>query len=74
MHSSMATPSSSLSRVLNPELRKRIMSADEAAALINHGDAIGMSGFTGSGYPKAFPQSPWPIGSAICKARRGRFA
>jgi succinyl-CoA:acetate CoA-transferase len=29
------------------------MSAEEAAALIQHGNQIGMSGFTGSGYPKA---------------------
>lgn len=55
----MATVSTSTShnRVLNPELRKRIMSADEAAALVNNGDTIGMSGFTGSGYPKEFPQA-----------------
>jgi len=31
------------------------MSADEAAALIRHNNQIGMSGFTGSGYPKAVP-------------------
>ncbi len=31
------------------------MSADEAAALIHSGDQVGMSGFTGSGYPKAVP-------------------
>ena len=31
------------------------MSAAEAAALIQSGDRAGMSGFTGSGYPKAFP-------------------
>ena len=42
-------------RVLNPALRERIMSADEAATLVRNGDRIGMSGFTGSGYPKAFP-------------------
>ncbi|MGD0213132.1 MAG: acetyl-CoA hydrolase/transferase family protein [Terriglobales bacterium] len=33
------------------------MSADEAAALINFGTRIGMSGFTGSGYPKAVPMA-----------------
>ena len=33
------------------------MSADEAAALIRNGDDIGMSGFTGSGYPKEFPSA-----------------
>jgi succinyl-CoA:acetate CoA-transferase len=31
------------------------MSADAAAALIEHGDHVGMSGFTGAGYPKAVP-------------------
>jgi succinyl-CoA:acetate CoA-transferase len=31
------------------------MSADDAAALIPNGSTIGMSGFTGSGYPKAVP-------------------
>ena len=29
------------------------MSADEAAALVPHGANVGMSGFTGAGYPKA---------------------
>jgi succinyl-CoA:acetate CoA-transferase len=42
-------------RVLNPTLAQKIMSADEAAALIRSGDQIGMSGFTGSGYPKEVP-------------------
>src|SRR5690349_17548729 len=42
-------------RVLNTGLAQRIMSATEAAALIRSGDQIGMSGFTGSGYPKAVP-------------------
>jgi succinyl-CoA:acetate CoA-transferase len=50
----IATVSAS-SRVLNPPLASRIMSAEEAAALIHSGDQIGMSGFTGSGYPKAVP-------------------
>ena len=31
------------------------MSASEAAAFIHHGDQIGVSGFTGSGYPKEVP-------------------
>lgn len=43
------------SRVLHPGLRQKIMSAEQAAALIHHGDHVGMSGFTGSGYPKAVP-------------------
>src|SRR5215471_19188620 len=42
-------------RVLNTKLESKIMSAQEAAALIQSGDQIGMSGFTGSGYPKAVP-------------------
>jgi succinyl-CoA:acetate CoA-transferase len=51
----MATVSTAHNRVLNAELRKRIMSADEAAALIQNGDTVGLSGFTGSGYPKDLP-------------------
>lgn len=31
------------------------MSAADAAAFINHGETVEMSGFTGSGYPKAVP-------------------
>ena len=46
---------STSARVLNSSLANRIMSAEEAAALIQHGNQIGMSGFTGSGYPKAVP-------------------
>jgi succinyl-CoA:acetate CoA-transferase len=33
------------------------MSAEEAAALIPSGSNVGMSGFTGAGYPKAVPHS-----------------
>lgn len=36
-------------------LKAKVMSAGDAAALINTGSTIGMSGFTGSGYPKAVP-------------------
>ena len=43
------------SRILHPGLRQKIMSADAAAELIRHGDHVGMSGFTGAGYPKAVP-------------------
>lgn len=50
---SIVSPSST--RVLNPALEPKIMSAAEAAALIKSGDQVGMSGFTGSGYPKAVP-------------------
>ena len=51
----MATAPATSSRVLNSTLSHRIMSADEAAGLIPSGVSIGMSGFTGSGYPKAVP-------------------
>jgi succinyl-CoA:acetate CoA-transferase len=53
----MVTSIASSTRVLNSSLANRIMSADEAAALINFGTRIGMSGFTGSGYPKAVPMA-----------------
>jgi succinyl-CoA:acetate CoA-transferase len=46
---------SQTTRVLNSKLESKIMSAAEAAALIRSGDQIGMSGFTGSGYPKVVP-------------------
>ena len=42
-------------RVQYPAFHSRIMSADEAAALIPAGAHVGMSGFTGAGYPKAVP-------------------
>jgi succinyl-CoA:acetate CoA-transferase len=51
----MAIGSPTTTRVLNSSLERKIMSADEAAALIRSGDQVGMSGFTGSGYPKAVP-------------------
>lgn len=51
---STTTPMSS-ARILNPKLEHKIMSAETAASLIQSGDQIGMSGFTGSGYPKAVP-------------------
>jgi succinyl-CoA:acetate CoA-transferase len=34
---------------------KRLMSGEEAAQLVSPGARIGMSGFTGSGYPKSVP-------------------
>jgi len=33
----------------------KIMSAEEAAAFIPAGSNVGMSGFTGAGYPKVVP-------------------
>jgi succinyl-CoA:acetate CoA-transferase len=44
-----------LSRVLNKFLQNKVMQAEEAAALIPAGATVGMSGFTGAGYPKAVP-------------------
>jgi succinyl-CoA:acetate CoA-transferase len=44
-------------RVLHQQLRERIVDAATAAALIRHDDTVAMSGFTGSGYPKAVPQA-----------------
>lgn len=43
------------SRVLCAALRGKIMPAEQAAALIPAGANIGMSGFTGAGYPKVVP-------------------
>ncbi len=42
-------------RILNKALKAKVMSAEAAAALIPNGSVIGMSGFTGAGYPKAVP-------------------
>lgn len=44
-------------RIANPDFRKRLKSAAEAAALIKPGMTVAMSGFTGAGYPKAVPQA-----------------
>jgi len=42
-------------RIRRQGLAGRLMSAEEAAALIGPDSTIGMSGFTGAGYPKAVP-------------------
>jgi len=46
---------SSGTRIFDPSLRNLVMTADEAAALIPHKANVGMSGFTGAGYPKDVP-------------------
>jgi succinyl-CoA:acetate CoA-transferase len=46
-----------MSRIANDSLRDKIMSADDAASLITSGSTVGLSGFTGSGYPKAVPMA-----------------
>lgn len=43
------------SRILCSALQHLVMSAEEAAAMIPAGANVGMSGFTGAGYPKAVP-------------------
>jgi succinyl-CoA:acetate CoA-transferase len=45
------------SRILDPALQAKVTSAAEAAGLIPAGANVGMSGFTGSGYPKEVPQA-----------------
>ena len=42
-------------RIESAEFRSKVMSAEDAARLITSGSTVGMSGFTGSGYPKAVP-------------------
>jgi succinyl-CoA:acetate CoA-transferase len=46
----------------------KVMSAEEAAAFIPPGANVGMSGFTGSGYPKAVP------GAMVARAREAKAA
>ncbi|WP_281491820.1 acetyl-CoA hydrolase/transferase family protein [Thioclava sp. L04-15] len=47
----------SIVRKRHAGLTHKVMSAEEAAQLIDNGATIGMSGFTGSGYPKAVPMA-----------------
>jgi len=49
------TPADLSARIRNKALLDRIVSADEAAALIKDGMVIGMSGFTKAGDAKAVP-------------------
>ncbi len=44
-------------RIRNASMLERMMSAEQAAALIQPGMTVAMSGFTGAGYPKAVPQA-----------------
>ena len=48
---------SGASRIQCAALRGKIMSAEEAAQLIPSGVNVGMSGFTGAGYPKVVPSA-----------------
>jgi len=42
-------------RIQHAAMAEKIMSAEQAASQIQAGMTVGMSGFTGSGYPKAVP-------------------
>lgn len=42
-------------RIQHEGLRSKIMSAEQAAEIIQDGMLVGISGFTGAGYPKALP-------------------
>ncbi|MDD3114264.1 MAG: acetyl-CoA hydrolase/transferase family protein [Anaerovibrio sp.] len=46
-----------LNRVRNKDLQAKIVTAEEAAAIIKPGMNVGTSGFTPSGYPKAVPMA-----------------
>ncbi len=50
-------------RIRNGAATAAIMEAEEAAQLIEPGATVGMSGFTGSGYPKEVPQA---LAKRIC--------
>jgi succinyl-CoA:acetate CoA-transferase len=47
----------STTRIANAALRAKLTTAEAAAALIPSGATLGLSGFTGSGYPKAVPMA-----------------
>jgi succinyl-CoA:acetate CoA-transferase len=44
-------------RIHSPEFARKVVPADAAAAMIRPGATVGMSGFTGAGYPKEVPQA-----------------
>ena len=46
-----------MSRITCPVLSTRVTTAEAAAEHVRPGDNVGMSGFTGAGYPKALPQA-----------------
>ena len=55
-------------RIRNPELASRVTSPEAAAAMIPAGANVGMSGFTGAGYPKAVPAA---LAERIAKLNAG---
>ncbi|ARW49317.1 Succinyl-CoA:acetate CoA-transferase [Acetobacter pasteurianus] len=44
-------------RIKNERFLNRVVTADEAAAMIHHDAILATSGFTGAGYPKAVPEA-----------------
>lgn len=61
------------SRIRRKAVADKVILAEEAAALISPGDHIGMSGFTGSGHPKAVPAA-LARRAAEADAHGGHFA
>jgi len=51
-------------RILLPALRNKVMSAEEAAALVGPNCKVGFSGFTEIGYPKVVPPAIARLGKA----------
>lgn len=47
--------SQAIERIRHQGLRNKVMSAEQAAEFVQDGMLLGISGFTGSGYPKALP-------------------
>ncbi|MCW2842358.1 MAG: acetyl-CoA hydrolase/transferase family protein, partial [Nocardioides sp.] len=43
------------SRITCPQLAAKVTTAEVAAGHVEHGDSVGISGFTGAGHPKAVP-------------------
>ncbi len=60
-------------RIRHPGFAAKRQSAEQAAQFIRHGMTVGMSGFTGAGYPKAVP-APWPSASPPVTAPASPFA
>lgn len=54
-------------RIRDPRIASRLTSASEAATLIPPGARVGMSGFTGSGHPKAVPTA---LATRIAEAKQ----
>ena len=46
-----------MDRISCSTLARKVTTADEAAQFIHHNDNVGMSGFTGAGFPKAVPNA-----------------